>query len=67
MPKYVVDVVESDDFAWGSKLEERMVFDSLEAAQKYQQQYNNEEHESSESGNVVYARAPYELKEDGNG
>lgn len=63
MPKYAVDVVESDHFIWGVRLEERVLFDTIEAAQAYQQQYNEEGNSPLVKGNIIYARPPYEIKE----
>ena len=66
MSKWVVDVVESDEFGWLARLEESRDFKNEEAAVAFQESYNKEGNLPLIEGNFLYARKPREIKEEGD-
>lgn len=66
MSKWVVDVVESDEFGWLARLEESKEFKTPEAAQAFQESYNKEGNPPMVEGNILFARKPREIKEEGD-
>ncbi len=67
MPKYEVQVIETDEFGWNIRLEESVLFQTEEAAKAFQEAYNKntsgEERLTEIEGNFMVARPPREIPE----
>lgn len=67
MPKFEVQVIETDDFGWSARLEETVIFQTEEAALAFQKAYNTnangEQHSPEIDGNVMVARPPKKVSE----
>lgn len=64
MPKFQVQVVETDTFGWNRRLEDTVIFQTEEAAKAFQEQYNKEPGVPDVEGNIMVAIKPLELQEE---
>ena len=67
MPKFEVQVIETDEFGWNRRLEDTVSFQTEEAAKAFQEAYNNEEHTPDIIGNLMIATPPREIEEKPDG
>lgn len=65
MPKFQVQIVETDDFGWYNRLEDTIEFRSEEVAKAFQKHFNetNDLIVPEKPGNYIVARKPIEIVE----
>ena len=64
MPKFQVQIIETDDFGWNRRLEDTVIFQNEEAAKAFQDQYNKEPGTPEIDGNIMVATKPLEIQEE---
>jgi hypothetical protein len=64
MPKFQVQIIESDSFGWNRRLEDTVIFQNEVAAKAFQDKYNKEPGEPDVEGNIMIATKPLEIQEE---